>query len=293
MGQGSGRPARSDGVDATLDQWNVAPGDQLPQFMEKSIRENSYVVIVCTPNYRAKSNDRKGGVGYEGDIMTAEVFAGANHRKFIPVLRRGDLTTAMPTWLSGKYGIDLRGEPHSDEKYRDLLNTLHKVREQAPPVGTMPLGLNPVRQSAPQIPVDPTKFEPIKIIGVVADEVGEPRDDGTRGLALYAVPFRLSRSAPHDWADLFVDTWRFPPEFTTMHRPLNIRIVGDRLILTETTIDEVQGVHRKTLKLVLDRVNERYAEVDRRRRAAEEAKAALQQQHREKARKLAEDMKFD
>jgi hypothetical protein len=40
---------RGDGVDVTLDQWEVVPGDQLPKFMEKAIRENSYVLIVCTP----------------------------------------------------------------------------------------------------------------------------------------------------------------------------------------------------------------------------------------------------
>ena len=75
---------RSDGVDTTLDQWHTVPGDQLPAFMEKEIRENDYVLIICTPNYRLKSDERQGGVGYEGDIMTAEVHTQGNHRKFIP-----------------------------------------------------------------------------------------------------------------------------------------------------------------------------------------------------------------
>jgi TIR domain len=57
---------RSDGVDVTLDQWKVVPGEQLPKFMETAIRENSYVLIICTPNYKKKSDERKGGVGYLG-----------------------------------------------------------------------------------------------------------------------------------------------------------------------------------------------------------------------------------
>jgi len=31
---------RSDGVETILDQWHVIPGDQMPEFMEKAIREN-------------------------------------------------------------------------------------------------------------------------------------------------------------------------------------------------------------------------------------------------------------
>ena len=73
----------------TLDQWETAFGDQLPSFMEEAIRESQYVLIVCTPNYKERSEGRKGGVGYEGDIMTAEIMAEKNHRKFIPVLRSG------------------------------------------------------------------------------------------------------------------------------------------------------------------------------------------------------------
>src|SRR5215211_6366551 len=80
---------RSDGVNAILDQWETAPGDQLTEFMEKSVRESDFVVFICTPTYKRKSDRRKGGVGYEGSIITGEVFAKNNHRKFIPVLRKG------------------------------------------------------------------------------------------------------------------------------------------------------------------------------------------------------------
>ena len=62
-----------------------------------------------------------------------------------------------------------------------------------------------------------TAFEPIKIVGVLADEVGKPLNDGTQGSALYAVPFKLSRAPTHEWSDLFVRTWDRPPRWTTSH----------------------------------------------------------------------------
>jgi len=70
---------RADGVDARLDLWHAVPGDQLPNFMEREIRESDYVIVICTPKYKAKSDNRAGGVGYEGNIMAAEVLAKQNH----------------------------------------------------------------------------------------------------------------------------------------------------------------------------------------------------------------------
>jgi hypothetical protein len=81
---------RNDGIDAKLDQWEIVPGDQMPHFMEKSVRENDYVLIICTPKYKTKSEDRIGGVGYEGDIMTAEVLQNSNHRKIYSNFKIGN-----------------------------------------------------------------------------------------------------------------------------------------------------------------------------------------------------------
>lgn len=33
---------RKDGVDVTLDQWHIVPGDQIPSFMEQAVRESNY-----------------------------------------------------------------------------------------------------------------------------------------------------------------------------------------------------------------------------------------------------------
>ena len=93
---------RRDGIDTTLDQWHAVPGDQLTAFMEREIRENDYVLIICTPNYRMKSDERRGGVGYEGAIMTAEIFTSGNHRKFIPVLAQGTWGEAAPVVGEGE-----------------------------------------------------------------------------------------------------------------------------------------------------------------------------------------------
>lgn len=119
-----------------LDQWSVGPGDQLPQFME-SLREHDFVLIICTPRYKQKSDGRIGGVGYEGHIMTAELMTVHNNRKFIPILRHSSWQEAAPSWLSGKYYVDLSVPERFERNYEDLLSTLHGARLQRPLIGSV------------------------------------------------------------------------------------------------------------------------------------------------------------
>lgn len=125
---------RRNGIETILDQWHAVPGDQLPAFMEQSIRESDFVLYICTPRYKEKSDKRDGGAGYEGDIITGELFVTRNQRKFIPVLRKGEWRDAAPSWSSGKYYIDLHGEPYNEQNYQTLLRALHGKSEEAPPV---------------------------------------------------------------------------------------------------------------------------------------------------------------
>ena len=129
---------RADGVDVMLDRWHAEPGDQIPAFMERAVCENNFVITVCTPRFKERSDGRGGGVGYEGDIMTAYAFTGGDKRKFIPVLRRGIWSEAAPAWLLGRAKIDLSSDPYSESEYEELLRTLHRAREEAPPIGPRP-----------------------------------------------------------------------------------------------------------------------------------------------------------
>ena len=131
---------RGNGVETILDQWEMVPGDQATEFMEGAIRDNDFVVIVCTPTYKERSDERRGGVGYEGDIMTAEVYGGKPPRKFIPVKRIGAWDAASPSWLRGKQYVDLSGDPYDEEQYHELVRALHQVRLQPPPVRPIPAG---------------------------------------------------------------------------------------------------------------------------------------------------------
>ncbi len=129
---------RLDGVEVILDQWALSLGDQLPEFMESSVRTSDAVLVICTPIYSQKSDARSGGVGYEGSVITAEILSGSTRRKFMPLLRRGEWKEAAPSWLLGAVYLDFRTDTDLEESYTELLVTLHGRREAAPPVGSSP-----------------------------------------------------------------------------------------------------------------------------------------------------------
>lgn len=98
------------GVDAHIDQYDLEIGDRLPQFMEREITNADYVLIICTPNYKEKANNRKSGVGYEGHIIAGELFQNQNEKKFIPIIRKGQIEECFPTYLIGKLGINFKND---------------------------------------------------------------------------------------------------------------------------------------------------------------------------------------
>ncbi len=122
----------AEGVDLAFDDRNLHPGDQLPHFMESAVRESDFALIVCTPRFKAKSDARQGGAGYEANIMTAELCTGASERKFIAILREGAASEALPSWLLGKKYVDLRDDPYSEECYGELIAAIRGLLPNAP-----------------------------------------------------------------------------------------------------------------------------------------------------------------
>jgi hypothetical protein len=288
---------RGDGIETVLDQWHVVPGDQLPAFMEKAVRESDYVLIICTPRYKAGSDRREGGVGYEGDIITGEVLNTRNQRKFIPILRVGDWNASAPIWLAGKCHIDLRGEPYKENQYQDLLTTLLGTRAQPPPIRGAGAHAAPATAQARVDQPDTSSacaegFEPIQIAGIVVDEIGTPTGDGTRGSALYSVPFRLTRKPPREWAEFFVRAWDSPSSYTGEHRRGIASVYGDKVVLNRTTLEEVEKDHRDTLLLAAKVANAEYAELRARRLAEEARKRARLEAHKKSVEDTAKRIKF-
>lgn len=129
------------GVNVILDKWDLGKfGKLLPNFMEQSISKSQRVICVMTPNFKKKTDKLEGGVGYEYSIITAEIFGkGVNTSKFIPLIRVGTETDAIPTALSGRNYINMRKDEEFDSKLEELLRDIHNApKYKKPALGAKP-----------------------------------------------------------------------------------------------------------------------------------------------------------
>jgi hypothetical protein len=116
--------------------------------MESKIRDSDFVILICTPLYAEKSNIPRGGVGYEKNIISAEMLQASDLRpKFIPILRKGTFDDALPTYLGSKYAIDFKEPQNQISAFDELLRAIYKQPHPEKP----PLGQNPFEKAKSEI----------------------------------------------------------------------------------------------------------------------------------------------
>lgn len=124
------------GVNVRLDQWHISLGQSLTQFMETEVQTSDFVLVVCTKEYRRKSLDRAGGVGYEQQIITGNIVSGKPREHFIPIVRDGDfsgLECSIPAQFMGIYAIDMRDGVDPDQSIEVLLRAIYQQPIATPP----------------------------------------------------------------------------------------------------------------------------------------------------------------
>lgn len=168
-----------------------------------------------------------------------------------------------------------------------LITTLYGVKKK-PQIGTRPSYIPKSQGQAPTKDED----EPIHILGIITDEVTVPQMDGSRGCALYKIPFKLSKSPSHLWKEIFVATWNMPPRFTTMHRPGIASVYGNKIVLDGTTMEEVRDYHRETLLLCVDEANKKEAQIIREQQLKKEREEQRKNQHYDNVNNIADTIKF-
>lgn len=137
------------------------------------------------------------------------------------------------------------------------------------------------------------EFEPIRITGIIEKEISKPRNDGTPGSALYKIPFQMSHRPPAEWAEYFPKAWDHPSSWTSSHRPGISAVVGDRIWLNGTTVEEVEKTHKATLELALAETNQKYAEYEAKQREEKERERKELEAHEQHVREAAKKIRFD
>lgn len=134
---------QTNGILVKYDKWDLKHGQDKYKFMESMVKDSDIdrVLIICDKGYKEKSDTRIGGVGTETQIITPEIYSGANQEKFIPIIaEKGEsFDSYIPIYLRARIGIDLSSEELYEDKYEELLRMIfEKPVYRRPKLGTPP-----------------------------------------------------------------------------------------------------------------------------------------------------------
>ena len=106
-----------------LDQ-KLPLGMELNAFMERSVATSDKVLIIATPEYKNRADNRLRGVGYETSLITDDLVNDQNRIKFIPIIRKGTKETSFPRYLGSRKGLYMTDNNGYQEQMKELVKNL-------------------------------------------------------------------------------------------------------------------------------------------------------------------------
>ncbi len=153
------------GVDAWIDQYVGAPAEGWNKWMEGELGRADFVLILCTPSYRARWDAESGGVVYEVTLIQNALSLRGN-RKFVPVLFDGGSANDIPLILRGYQYYQY------PSGWESLLRRLWNEPEvTAPDIGPQPSFVSPFGTDAGM------QGAPVALAGVAVSTI-EPSEPG-------------------------------------------------------------------------------------------------------------------
>lgn len=99
-------------------------GIELNRFMEQTILNVDKVLIIATPEYKRRADNRERGVGYETSLITDDLIKDQNRIKFIPIIRDGSKESSYPVYLGNRKGLLMRDEDNYEEALNELISNI-------------------------------------------------------------------------------------------------------------------------------------------------------------------------
>ena len=99
-------------------------GIELNAFMEQMITKADRVLLILTPTYKEKADNRENGVGYESVLISTELYKNQGTHKFIPIVRKGDFDVSYPVYLGSRKGVDMRNDDVFESVLEELVDDI-------------------------------------------------------------------------------------------------------------------------------------------------------------------------
>lgn len=99
-------------------------GTNLDTFMEQLVTNADRVLLILTPEYKEKADNRQNGVGYESVLISRQLYLNQGTSKFIPIIRKGDVEDCYPLYLGNRKGLDMRDDSCFEAQLNQLIGDL-------------------------------------------------------------------------------------------------------------------------------------------------------------------------
>lgn len=99
-------------------------GTDVNVFMERMVEEADRVLLILTPTYKRKADNRENGVGYESVLISDELYINQASVKFVPIMRRGTKEESFPKYLGNRKGLCMVCDDDFEEKLLLLVHDL-------------------------------------------------------------------------------------------------------------------------------------------------------------------------
>ena len=162
------------GIEVTLDQYDLTIGTDRFKFMEDSVRNADVVLCVCTPEYVERANERERGVGVETSLITPRFYEKHKDKQFIPIVRRTkDGIPTTPDYMTALIYVDFQNASRFAVQMEDLLRHLHKQPKHVKP----PIGAVPKFKSATTPTAAPGTSSGASSIDIILEQIHRSRKD--------------------------------------------------------------------------------------------------------------------
>lgn len=195
---------RSEGIDAEIDQYEEAPSEGWPRWMEKQIKWADYVIVLASKSYYDRFYDESAakGLHWEVNIIYNELYAeNTQTQKLIPAFFESGEEKYIPEPLRGFTYYNIT------EEYTKLYNRLRGISSiKKPPLGR----LKPVEEKRPKTlfistPIDLDKWNKAGWKGVLY--AVQPGRVPVLGLVFtnYKAGIEIFKEWRNKWGTGFVD----------------------------------------------------------------------------------------
>jgi len=121
------------GFNVILDRNSTRFGDDIQNFMERAIFTVDVILIILTPAYKQKADNRTHNAGYEYGIISKRLYESEISvenkivkQHYIPILRSGT-NDSIPLYLKSTKYVDLREQESYSSQMDQLINQLKTI----------------------------------------------------------------------------------------------------------------------------------------------------------------------